>query len=102
MPDHIVSHGVSDEVRDLIHDVDVLLHDAQFVEKERALADAYAHSTVDDAIGLARECGVRKLVLFHHGPARTDEALDRIAEGLDPSGSVVVAAQGAVIDVGRS
>jgi phosphoribosyl 1,2-cyclic phosphodiesterase len=102
VPDHIVSHGVSDEVRDLIHDVDVLLHDAQFVEKERALADAYAHSTVDDAIGLARECGVRKLVLFHHGPARTDEALDRIGEGLDPSGSVVVAAQGAVIDAGRS
>jgi phosphoribosyl 1,2-cyclic phosphodiesterase len=102
VPDHVISPGVSDEVRDLIHDVDVLLHDAQFVESERRFADAYAHSTIDDAIGLAGECGVRKLVLFHHGPARTDAALDAIAAGLDPSGPVVVAAQGDVIEVGRS
>ena len=58
--------------------VDVLLHDAQFVERERALADAYGHSTVDDAVALAQEAGVRHLVLFHHGPARTDDALDAI------------------------
>ena len=102
VPDHVISPGVKDEVRDLIHDVDVLLHDAQFVESERALADAYAHSTVDDAVGLAEECGVRKLVLFHHGPARTDAALDAIAAGLEPSGSVVVAAQGDIIDARRA
>ena len=40
VPDHVISPAVGDEVRDLIHDVDVLLHDAQFVESERALADA--------------------------------------------------------------
>ena len=102
LPDHIVSPGVSDQVRDLINDVDVLLHDAQFVESERAYADAYAHSTVDDAVALATECGVRKLVLFHHGPARTDEANDAIAAGLDPSGTVVLAVQGDEIDVRHS
>ena len=100
VPDHIVSGGIDNEVRDLIHDVDVLLHDAQFVEGERRLADEYAHSTVDDAVKLAQECGVRRLVLFHHGPARTDEALDAIAASFDGN-RVIAAAQGEIIDVRR-
>jgi phosphoribosyl 1,2-cyclic phosphodiesterase len=99
IPDHVISGGVDNEVRDLVHDVDLLLHDAQFVESERRLADAYAHSTVDDAVAFAKECGVRRLVLFHHGPARTDDALDAI--GASFPGSVTVAAQGMEIDVAR-
>ena len=101
VPDHIVSGGVDNEVRDLIHDVDVLLHDAQFVEAERKLADAYAHSTVEDAVTLAKECGVRHLVLFHHGPARTDDALDTIADSFS-GGWVRAAAQGDTIHVSRA
>ena len=101
VPDHVISGGIDNEVRDLIHDVDVLLHDAQFVESERRLADAYAHSTVDDAVNLAKECGVRHLVLFHHGPARTDDALDAISASFT-KGSVTAAAQGDVIDVRRN
>ena len=37
--------------------VDLLVHDAQFVERERAVADAYGHATVDDAVDLARRAG---------------------------------------------
>ena len=33
--------------------VDLLVHDAQFLERERAVADAYGHATVDDAVDLA-------------------------------------------------
>ena len=68
-------------MHELLRDVDVLLHDAQFVEPERAMADAYGHSTVDDAIGSRRAAPGRHLVLFHHGPARTDDALDAIMAG---------------------
>jgi phosphoribosyl 1,2-cyclic phosphodiesterase len=100
IPDHILSGGIDNEVRDLVHDVDVLLHDAQFVESERRLADAYAHATVDDAVSFARESGVRRLVLFHHGPARTDDALDAIGESFDPA-HVLVAAQGDVLEIRR-
>ncbi len=88
-------------MRDLVHDVDVLLHDAQFVERERALADAYGHSTIDDAVTLARECGARRTVLFHHGPARTDSALDAIAATYADDPHVHVAAQGDEIRVVR-
>lgn len=79
LPDHAPAAGVSDEMLALLHGVDVLLHDAQFVEKERAIADDYGHATVQDAIDLAVRVGARRLVLFHHGPARTDDALDEIA-----------------------
>ena len=50
--------------------VDLLVHDAQFLEHERAVADLYGHATVDDALELAARCGARRLALFHHAPAR--------------------------------
>ena len=93
IPDHVVSHGIDDAVRDLILDVDVLLHDAQFLDRERPTADNYGHSTVEDAVRLARECGVRHLVLFHHSPARKDDALDEIGQMYPPE-FVTVATQG--------
>jgi len=101
LPDHITSSGVSNEVKDLIQDVDVLLHDAQFVEAERALSDAYGHSTVDDAVELATECGARRLVCFHHGPARTDDALDRFAAQYADRPWISFARQGDEIHVAR-
>ena len=50
--------------------VDLLVHDSQFLEPERAVADLFGHATVDDAIDLAVRCGARRLALFHHSPAR--------------------------------
>ena len=100
IPDHVVSHGIDDAVRDLILDVDVLLHDAQFLDRERPTADNYGHSTVEDSVRLARECGVRHLVLFHHSPARKDDALDEIAQMYPPE-FVTVATQGDEIAVRR-
>jgi phosphoribosyl 1,2-cyclic phosphodiesterase len=102
IPDHVCSAGVEDDVRSLLAGVDVLLHDAQFVASERAMADAYGHSTVDDAIDLAVSCGARSLVLFHHSPARTDDAVDEIVAALDPPLPVTAARQGVEIAVGLS
>jgi len=96
LPDHVVSEGVSSAVLELIHGVDVLVHDAQFVVAERALADAYGHSTIGDAVDLAIQCAVGSLTLFHHGPGRTDDALDEIAQAamvISSSLSVNVARQ---------
>jgi phosphoribosyl 1,2-cyclic phosphodiesterase len=79
--------------------VDVLLHDAQFTAAERHLADAYGHATIDDAVAFARRCGARRLVLTHHGPARTDAELDGIARRLAGVPDVTVAIQGTVLTV---
>ena len=78
------------------------LHDAQFLEGERPVAVDYGHATVEDAVKLAHECGAGTLVLFHHSPARTDDALDEIAgwaPGLAGDLPVVVAREGMTLDV---
>jgi ribonuclease BN (tRNA processing enzyme) len=104
LPDHAPVSGVSDELTSALSGVDVLVHDAQFLEGERAVAVAYGHGTVQDSITLGRQCGVGSVVLFHHSPARTDEALDEIgawAQTLDQGPPVVVAREGMTIDVAR-
>jgi phosphoribosyl 1,2-cyclic phosphodiesterase len=100
LPDHVAKGELLPGVSSLIRGVDVLLHDAQFLEPERRLADAYGHSTVDDAVGLAQAYDVRQLVLFHHSPARTDDQLDEIAKVVSQAGlPVVVAREGDQLQV---
>jgi phosphoribosyl 1,2-cyclic phosphodiesterase len=103
LPDHAPARGLTPPARELVSGVDLLLHDAQFLEPEREVADAYGHATVEDAIALATDAGVGHLVLFHHGPTRSDAELDELAErvGCAPGcPSISVAREGAVIDVG--
>jgi ribonuclease BN (tRNA processing enzyme) len=102
LPDHAPSRGMSAEARHLVEGVDVLLHDAQFLETERALADDYGHATVEETIALAARGSVGQLVLFHHSPVRTDDQLDRILDLGDLPLPVVVAREGMRILVGTS
>ena len=104
LPDHAPAAGISDELIQVLEGVDVLLHDAQFLEGERPVAVDYGHATVEDSVKLAHECGAGTLVLFHHSPARTDDALDEIgrwAPGLAGGLPVVVAREGMTLDVRR-
>ena len=104
LPDHAPAAGISDELVQVLEGVDVLLHDAQFLEGERPVAVDYGHATVEDSVKLAHECGAGTLVLFHHSPARTDDALDEIgrwAPGLAGGLPVVVAREGMTLDVRR-
>ena len=80
VPDHAPAIGVSHEALAVLAGVDVLIHDAQFLAEERPRAVDYGHATVDEAIALAQRASVGTLVLFHHGPHRTDPGLDRIAQ----------------------
>jgi ribonuclease BN (tRNA processing enzyme) len=104
LPDHAPAAGMSDELLEMLAGVDVLLHDAQFLEGERPVAVDYGHATVQDAVSLGLESGVDTLVLFHHSPARTDAALDEIAEwapSLAGGMKVVVAREGDTMQVAR-
>jgi len=100
LPDHAPVQGVAPNVRALIEGADVLLHDAQFTETERRLADDYGHATVEETIALAGEAGVGLLVLFHHSPTRTDDQLDHILDGVASPVPIVVAREGMRIPVG--
>jgi phosphoribosyl 1,2-cyclic phosphodiesterase len=104
LPDHAPAAGTSDALSELLDGVDVLVHDAQFLEGERPVAVDYGHATVQDAVKLGVGHGAATVVLFHHSPARTDAALDEIASwapDLVDGLHVVVAQEGMVLDVRR-
>ena len=64
---------------ELAREVDVLIHGGQFLTPEAATATAFGHATIDEARLLAIEAGARRLILSHHGPSRSDDAIDAIA-----------------------
>lgn len=81
-----------------------LIHDAQYLDND--FKKTWGHSTVDKAIDVAVEAGVRRLVLYHHDPDRSDDALDQIeleaqerAHTLRPGLEVVAASEGLELDV---
>jgi phosphoribosyl 1,2-cyclic phosphodiesterase len=55
----------------------VMVHDAMFTTQEYESFIGWGHSTYQDAVELALEAEVERLVLFHHRPERTDDEVDR-------------------------
>ena len=98
VPDHAPGAGVAADALDAMAGVDLLIHDAQFLRDEARIADAYGHATVEDALRLAQRVGARRLLLFHHAPGRTDDALDALAAAVDDGGgTITVAAEDLVV-----
>jgi phosphoribosyl 1,2-cyclic phosphodiesterase len=78
----------------------LLVHDATFTNEEYESHRGWGHSRLDDAVELAREAGVRRLVLFHHSPDRSDDALDaELARlrGAAPPFEILAATEGMVL-----
>ncbi|GEP39387.1 MBL fold metallo-hydrolase [Nocardioides psychrotolerans] len=92
-----------DNVLDLARDADVMIHDAQHRAAQFPGVDFLGHASAEYAVELAREAGVRTLVLFHHAPDRTDDQVDEIladARLLAGDDLVVLAAhEGMVLDL---
>jgi len=56
--------------------VDLLIHDAMYTPKELEQHRGWGHSTYEEAVTLAQDAGAKQLVLFHHEPEHSDEAMD--------------------------
>jgi len=63
-------------VRMLARDADVLIYDAQFDPDELERRHGWGHSTWEEGVRVARDAGVRDLVLFHHDPEADDSMID--------------------------
>jgi phosphoribosyl 1,2-cyclic phosphodiesterase len=89
---------------DLTREVDLLLHDAQYTREEYPRHVGWGHSTIHDALALARLSDVKHLVPFHHDPGRDDDALEAAIEtavrDMHPDFPVTPAAEGARFDLG--
>lgn len=62
----------------LAQDADLLIHDAQYTPEEYPQHLGWGHSTYLDALRLAQQAQVKRLVLYHHDPAHTDTHIDSI------------------------
>lgn len=62
----------------LMRDADIAVYDAMFTEAEFADRPDWGHSTWNEGAKLADLAGCKKLVIFHHDPGRTDDAMDEI------------------------
>ena len=92
-----------DAAMELAADVDLLIHDAQFVADEFPGVGYLGHASVEYAIGLARAAGARRLALFHHSPERTDDEIDRIVrERRQADIEMFAATEGGVVHLQRA
>jgi phosphoribosyl 1,2-cyclic phosphodiesterase len=97
LPDHdlAVTSAAGFELAD---GVDVLLHGAMFADTEREIAHLYGHAIVGDVQQLATKAKVRRLVLIHHAPQRTDDQVaDLAASLLEVGPEVVIGREGDVV-----
>jgi ribonuclease Z len=78
---------------------DLLVHEATFSDEERARAIDTGHSTARDAAWVAREAGVRRLVLTHISARYSREAPELLAEAQSVFPGAVVARDGMIVDV---
>jgi phosphoribosyl 1,2-cyclic phosphodiesterase len=67
-----------EDLADFSMGVDLLIHDAQYVETDMPAKHGWGHSTVTDVFKLGQRAGAKQLVLFHHDPDRDDDALDAL------------------------
>jgi phosphoribosyl 1,2-cyclic phosphodiesterase len=57
---------------------DILIHDAQYTAAEYQSHLGWGHSSYEHAVNSAHKAKVKKLVLFHHDPNRSDEQLEQL------------------------
>lgn len=78
---------------EFVQGVDLLIHDGQYLEAEMPHKAGWGHSLISQAICLAKQAAVKKLVVFSHDPARTDRQLDQLAADFATESLAVLMAQ---------
>ena len=63
---------------DLAQRLDLLIHDAQYLDDELAARASFGHASAGYAVALGRRAGARRVLLFHHDPPRTDDDIDAL------------------------
>ena len=59
--------------------VDLMIHDAQYIENDMPAKHGWGHSLISQVRQLAVDAQVKNLVMYHHDPDRSDAELDEIA-----------------------
>jgi ribonuclease BN (tRNA processing enzyme) len=84
-----------DAILELAADVDLFVRGAPFVTEESERANLFGHGTAEHAIEIARRARVKRLIITHHGPFRSDDAVAQIGARLQ----VETAYEGLAVDL---
>jgi phosphoribosyl 1,2-cyclic phosphodiesterase len=87
---------------ELAGETDALVHDSQLLTPEELASEGrFGHSAADYAVELGRRARAQKVLLAHHRPDRSDEALDELTRRFadTPGVDVIVAAQDTVLQL---
>lgn len=88
-------------LRELAAGADVLVNDAQFTPEQLAERKGWGHSSWLEGVRLAKDAGVRNLVLFHHDPDSSDKMVDAILrEAREQFENTWAASEGMVMTLG--
>jgi phosphoribosyl 1,2-cyclic phosphodiesterase len=87
----------------LAEGADIFINDAQYSPEQLAGSrKGWGHSSWLEGVKVAREAGVRNLVLFHHDPDSTDKIVDSLLhDARQKSAHVWAAAEGMVMTLGE-
>lgn len=81
--DNELGAGDGRRFREFVHfakGCNLLIHDAQYLPEEMAEHRGWGHSTYEEVVTLALEAGVKRLLLTHHDPGRSDDQVHQIVE----------------------
>lgn len=71
---------IDENILELADNADILIYDSQYTPEEYKTKKNWGHSTWEEAVRIAREARVRKLVLFHHDPEHDDKFIQELEE----------------------
>ena len=99
-----VDDGWHERLTEFVRGADLLIHDSMYTDDEYPARIGWGHSTFSQALRLAEEGEVKKLLFFHHDPTRSDDDLDEIVnrvrdDALSRGCAVEVAAAAEGIDI---
>ena len=73
-----VDDGWHGRLVEFVRGADLFIHDSMYTDEEYPSRIGWGHSTFSQALRLAEEAEVKKLLFFHHDPNRSDDELDEI------------------------
>lgn len=90
--------GLDENMLKLADGADVLIYDCQYTPEEYEQKKNWGHSTWEVGVRIAREAGVRKLIMTHHDPEHNDAFIDGIeAKAREHFPNIMAAYEGLVL-----